>query len=80
MSKTKRYTECLKCGNEGIEQPTEILPDKGTLIKVIHRDGSICEFAEYSSISSFLNRDKKDQKSPTNMKCNLWRDRKNRKL
>jgi hypothetical protein len=69
MSKTKRYTECLKCGKEGIEQPSEILPDKGTLIKVIHRDGNICEFAEYSSISSFLDRAKKDQKSPTNMKC-----------
>ena len=57
----QQYTECLKCGKLGIEQVGDILPDKGTLIKVIHVDGSKCEFVEYSSISTFLDRSKRSK-------------------
>ena len=42
MIKIKRYTECLICDKQGIEQAGDILPDKGILIQVIHDDGSIC--------------------------------------
>jgi hypothetical protein len=54
----QQYTKCLKCGQQGIEQAGDTLPDKGTLIKVIHDDGNICEFVEYPSISTFLDRSK----------------------
>jgi hypothetical protein len=59
MIRTKQYTECLICGKQGIEQAGDILPDKGILIQVIHEDGNICKFVEYSSISTFLDRSKK---------------------
>ena len=64
----QQYTECLKCGKQGIEQAGDTLPDKGTLIKVIHDDGNICEFVEYPSISTFLDRNKKQQ-NPKNIEC-----------
>jgi hypothetical protein len=41
-----------------------------TLIKVMHDDGSVCDFEEYPSIDSFLNR-KKKERNPKMMKCPL---------
>ena len=43
-----------------------MLPDKGTLIKVMHDDGSVCDFEEYPSIASFLNSRKKERKKSKN--------------
>ena len=60
MSELKER-ECPKCARHGIEKYGESLPDNGTLKKVIHDDGSECEFVEYSSISSFFI-DKKETK------------------
>jgi hypothetical protein len=54
MAETEVYKSCVICGNPGIEKHSEVLPDKGVLIKVIHHDGKICEFVEYASVSSFL--------------------------
>jgi hypothetical protein len=59
MRQQNLYKTCPKCDKPGIEKPAEILPDKGLLIKVIHDDGSSCEFEEYSSIDSFLKRKRK---------------------
>jgi hypothetical protein len=53
------YKTCPKCDKPGIERPVEILPDKGMLIKVMHDDVSVCDFEEYPSIDSFLNRKKR---------------------
>jgi hypothetical protein len=61
MTQQNFYKTCPKCDKPGIEKPTEILPDKGILIKVTHDDGSVCEFEEYLSIDSFLNRQKKNR-------------------
>jgi hypothetical protein len=71
MIKIKKYTECLKCGKQGIEQAGDILPDKGILIQVIHDDESICKFVEYSSISTFLDRSKKQ--TPRIVSCPVCR-------
>jgi hypothetical protein len=37
----------------------EVENDRGVLIKVIHDDRKICEFVEYASISSFVERGEK---------------------
>lgn len=66
------YNTCLICGKPGIEKPSEVLPDKGILIKVIHADEKICEFVEYASVSSFMERSKK-KKDPKMMECPLCR-------
>src|SRR5687768_5608481 len=71
MIRTKQYTECLICGKQGIEQAGDILPDKGILIQVIHEDGNICKFVEYSSISTFLDRSKKQ--NPRMISCPICR-------
>jgi|SRR5690242_15149468 hypothetical protein len=71
MSQKDLYRPCLKCDRPGIEKATEVLPDKGTLIKVMHDDGSTCDFEEYSSIDSFLNRGKKNERNPELMNCPL---------
>ena len=71
MIKMKQYTECLKCGKQGIEQAGDTLPDKGLLIQVLHDDGSICEFVEYSSISTFLDRSKRE--TPRIVSCPICR-------
>jgi hypothetical protein len=68
MNEIDEYKPCLKCGRPGIEKPGETLPDNGVLIKVIHTDGNICEFAEYPSVSTFFVRDKRSQ-DPKIMKC-----------
>lgn len=68
MNKNTSYISCLKCGKMGIEKPSEVLPDRGTLIKVFHNDGKMCEFVEYSSITTFLER-KKRIKDPKLMEC-----------
>jgi hypothetical protein len=70
MSQIDLYKPCLKCDRPGIEKATEVLPDKGTLIKVMHDDGSVCDFEEYPSIDSFLNRQKKER-NPKMMNCPL---------
>jgi hypothetical protein len=62
---------CLKCGRPGIEKYGETLPDKGTLIKVMHDDGAICEFEEYSSVTTFLNRNERIERDPKLMNCPL---------
>jgi hypothetical protein len=59
MRQQNLYKTCPICDKPGIEKATEILPDKGVLIKVIHDDGSVCDFEEYPSIDSFLSRQKK---------------------
>lgn len=59
---------CIKCGKPGIEKPGEALPDKGTLIKVIHPNGTTCEFVEYQSISTFLVRSKR-KRDPKVVDC-----------
>ena len=71
MIRTKQYTECLICDKQGIEQAGDILPDKGILIQVIHEDGNICKFVEYSSISTFLDRSKKQ--NPRMVSCPICR-------
>lgn len=68
MSKPGPYTTCLKCDKPGIEKATEILPDKGILIKVIHDNGSVCDFEEYQSIHSFINR-KTRKRNPKTISC-----------
>jgi hypothetical protein len=70
MSQKDPYKPCLKCDRLGFEKATEVLPDKGTLIKVMHDDGSVCDFEEYASIDSFLNR-KNKEKNPKMMNCPL---------
>jgi hypothetical protein len=71
MSQKQLYNPCLKCGKPGIEKCSETLPDKGTLIKVIHDDGSVCEFEEYSSVTTFFNRNKRRERDPKIMDCPL---------
>jgi hypothetical protein len=68
MTQTEAYKSCVICGNPGVEKHSEGLPDRGELIKVIHNDGKICEFVEYASISSFMERGKK-KKDPQMMDC-----------
>jgi hypothetical protein len=65
---TNIYKPCVICGNPGVEKHSELLPDRGVLIKVIHDNGKICEFVEYASISSFMERGKK-KKDPKMMDC-----------
>ena len=68
MRQQNLYKICPICDRPGIEKPAEILPDKGMLIKVIHDDASVCDFEEYASIDSFLNR-KKKTKDPKIIDC-----------
>jgi hypothetical protein len=72
MSHMEDYKPCLKCDRPGIERCVQTLRDKGTLIKVIHDDGSICEFVEYPSVSTFLVRGSKD---PKIMDCPACREK-----
>jgi hypothetical protein len=65
---TNIYKPCVICGNPGVEKHSELLPDRAVLIKVIHDDRKICEFVEYASISSFMERGKK-KKDPKMMNC-----------
>lgn len=66
--KEEIYSPCLKCGRPGIERCDETLPDNGTLIKVVHDDGSVCEFEEYPSVTTFFNR-KRRKRDPQMMDC-----------
>jgi hypothetical protein len=68
MEKKELYISCIKCGELGIETPTEVLPDRGTLVKVFHDNGKICEFVKYLSMSTFLDR-KKRKRDPKSMEC-----------
>lgn len=68
MKEKELYISCIKCGNLGIERNAEVLPDKGILIKVFHDDGKICDFVEYPSLSTFLNRTNR-KKDPKIMDC-----------
>jgi hypothetical protein len=68
IAQTNAYESCVICGNPGVEKLSEVLPDRGVLIKVIHEGGKICEFVEYASISSFMERGKK-KKDPKMMDC-----------
>ena len=63
------YKPCVICGKHGIEKHSEVLPDKGVLIKAIHDDGKICEFVEYASVDSFLNERGKKKKDPKMIEC-----------
>jgi predicted RNA-binding Zn-ribbon protein involved in translation (DUF1610 family) len=69
MKNPQEYTQCPKCGKPGIEKSDESLPDKGILIKVMHDDGSICDFVEYPSISSFFLDRTKRKRNPKNIVC-----------
>lgn len=69
MAQTEIYKSCAICGNPGVEKHSEVLPDKGILIKVFHGDGKICEFVEYASVSSFLMERGKKKKDPKMMDC-----------
>jgi hypothetical protein len=60
---------CLKCGRPGVEKCGETLPDKGTLVRVTHEDGSVCEFEEYPSVSTFFYRNKTRKRDPKMMNC-----------
>lgn len=62
------YKPCVICGRLGIEKRSEVLPDKGTLIKVFHNDATECAFEEYPSISTFLIREKRNR-DPKIMIC-----------
>jgi hypothetical protein len=68
IARTNVYKPCVICGEPGVEKHSEVLPDRGALIKVIHDDRKICEFVEYASISSFMERGKK-KKDPKMMDC-----------
>jgi endogenous inhibitor of DNA gyrase (YacG/DUF329 family) len=69
MNSRQEYTQCPKCGKLGIEKSNESLPDKGTLINVMHDDGSICDFVEYPSISSFFLDRTKKKRDPKIIDC-----------
>jgi len=73
MVQMSETTSCLKCGKPGTESSGELTPDKGRVIKVNHSDGTICEFVEYDSISTFLDRGKRtpdlELKKKKIMKC-----------
>ena len=73
MAQTEVYKSCVICGNPGVEKHSEVLPDRGVLIKVIHDDGKICEFVEYASVSSFLMERGNEKKDPKMMECPLCR-------
>jgi hypothetical protein len=68
MTIMKNYKPCILCGKLGFEKRSETLPDKGTLIKVVHDDETVCKFEEYSSISMFLVRSKRTR-DPKIMEC-----------
>src|SRR5919197_4234637 len=68
MTQQNLCKTCPKCDKLGIEKTAEILPDKGTLIQVTHQDGSVCDFVEYASIDSFLNR-RKRERNPKTIDC-----------
>jgi hypothetical protein len=61
MRQQNLYKACPKCDKLGIEKYIEPLPDKGMLIKIMHDDGSLCDFEEYQSLDSFLNRKKRER-------------------
>ncbi len=64
---------CLICGKPGVEKHGQMLPDNGTLINVIHKNGKVCEFVEYPSVSSFLMKRQKKLKDPKIMYCPICR-------
>jgi len=50
---------CVKCHNPALqENRVEKLPDGGTLIKAIHRDGKECTWAEYDTIEGMMKKDR----------------------
>ena len=69
MSQTGVHKPCVMCGYPGVEKHSELLPDRGLLIKVIHDNGKICEFVEYASVSSFLMERGKKKRDPKMIKC-----------
>jgi len=70
-AQTEVCKSCVMCGKPGLEKHSEVLPDKGILIKVIHDDGKICEFVEYASVDSFLMERSRKKKDPKMMNCPL---------
>ncbi|NAL77293.1 hypothetical protein [Nitrososphaera sp. AFS] len=69
MSVENQYYPCLVCGALGVEKYSETLPDGAVLIKVIHDNGQFCEFQEYKSVDSFLQRKKNKVKSKIISHC-----------
>lgn len=67
-------TSCLVCGKPGTERRGETLPDKSTLISVVHDDGTSCKFSEYPTLSTFLVRNMK-KRDPHLMKCPICNTR-----
>jgi hypothetical protein len=47
------------------------LVDQSFFISCKHDDGAICEFEEYSSVTTFLNRNERIERDPKLMNCPL---------
>lgn len=65
--KNKRIT-CSVCFREGVEKPVERNPDGSNLIKIIHDDGKVCEYSEFSSIGDYIDGTKR-KRSPNFKTC-----------
>lgn len=68
MLNKERKIKCSVCFQEGIETPVEKNPDGSSLIKIIHDDGKVCEYSEFSSISDYLNGTKR-KRDPRFVTC-----------
>ena len=59
---------CSVCGQAGEVQLVEHLPKNGLSMKCVHPDGTVHEWAEYSSMETLMNR-KKTTKKPKIIVC-----------
>lgn len=68
MSDKNKKIKCSVCFQEGIEKPVEKNPDGSSLIKIIHDDGKVCEYSEFSSISDYIDGTKR-KRDPRFLLC-----------
>lgn len=69
LADTHQSLICIKCRKPALrEQPIELLPDGGTMMKAVHPNGKECRWAEYDNIDDVMEGRKKT-KNPRIIVC-----------